>query len=184
MEGIKQIAARLRGMREAENLSAETLAAELGLAEDKYAAYEAGAEDIPVGFLMRYAERFGMALAALLTGEEPRLRVYAVTRRGKGLAVERRSDYKYQSLAHEFAGKRAEPFLVRADPRPEGEPLSLNSHDGQEFNYVTEGRLLVSVGGREVVLEEGDSLYFDAAAPHGMRALGGKPASFIAVITK
>jgi len=82
--------------------------------------------------------------------------------------------------------KKAEPFLVEADPSPEGGPesgaLSLNSHPGQEFDFVLEGRLLISIDGHEMVLGEGDSVFFDSGCPHGMKALDGAAARFLAVI--
>jgi hypothetical protein len=34
-----------------------------------------------------------------------------------------------------------------------------------------------------VLLEEGDSIYFDSSLSHGMKTVGGKPAKFLAVIT-
>jgi hypothetical protein len=34
----------------------------------------------------------------------------------------------------------------------------------------------------ELVLFEGDSIYFDATKPHGMKALNGKEVKFLAII--
>jgi len=45
-----------------------------------------------------------------------------------------------------------------------------------------EGRLLVSVGGHEMELGPGDCVYYDSNEPHGMKALGGERARFIAVV--
>ena len=36
--------------------------------------------------------------------------------------------------------------------------------------------------GKDIILNEGDSLYFDSNKPHGMQALDGKPVKFLAVI--
>ena len=55
-------------------------------------------------------------------------------------------------------------------------------HEGQEFNYCVEGRLMILLNGQEVIMEPGDSLYFNSEMPHGMRALDGKPAKFLAII--
>lgn len=56
--------------------------------------------------------------------------------------------------------------------------MHLNCHTGQEMNYVLEGRLLISVSGKELVLGVGDSLYFDSGLPHGMKALDGQAGAF------
>ncbi len=60
--------------------------------------------------------------------------------------------------------------------------MHLNSHSGQEFNYILEGRLLLSINGKELILNPGDSIYFDSNLPHGMQALDGKPVRFVATI--
>ena len=40
----------------------------------------------------------------------------------------------------------------------------------------------VSIDGRDLILNEGDSLYFNSKLPHGMKALDGKTVKFLAVI--
>jgi quercetin dioxygenase-like cupin family protein len=47
---------------------------------------------------------------------------------------------------------------------------------------VMEGRLLLNIDGKDIVLNEGDSLYFDSTKPHGMQALDGKTVKFLAII--
>ena len=181
-EEIKQIATRIKEIREIYGYTQEQLADELKITVDLYRNYESGNEDIPVGILYKIAQKFNMELSSLITGEEPRLRTYALTRKGKGVSVERRKDYKYQSLAYNFILKKAEPFLVIVEPEPEGHPLKLNNHPGQEFNYVLSGKLKVILDGNEIILNPGDSLYFDSGKEHGMKALNGEPAQFLAVI--
>ncbi|HEY9594151.1 MAG TPA: cupin domain-containing protein [Spirochaetia bacterium] len=181
-EQIRQIADRIRGLRDIAQLSVETCAQELGIPVETYRRYEGGEADIPASFLYQVAGKFHVELSSLLTGEEPRLRVYSVTRAGRGVKVERRRDYDYQSLAFNFVDKRMEPFLITVEPRPESQPVPLNVHPGQEFNYVLSGTLMVVVEGHEVLLSPGDSIYFDARHAHGMKAVGNVPAQFLAVI--
>lgn len=180
-EQLAQIAARLSGLREIAGLSQETVAREMGLPLETYIAYESGNEDIPVSVLYQIAAKFGVELTALLTGEEPRLHTYCLVRRGKGVQVHRRHEYDYQSLAYNFSHKRAEPFLVTVEPET-GEETHLNTHPGQEFNYLLEGTLQIHLDGHDLVLEVGDSLYFDASLPHGMKALHDQRACFLAII--
>lgn len=181
-EEIKQIAARIKELRDIFGVSTETLAGELGIAANLYEDYENGSVDIPVGILSQIAQRFDVSLGALLTGEEPRLQTYSLTRKGKGISVERRKAYQYQSLAHNFIHKKAEPFLVTVEPKPHETAISVNSHPGQEFNYILEGSLKVVLGKHEIILNEGDSLFFDSTIDHGMQALQGKKAKFLAMI--
>jgi len=180
-ETIRQIADRVRGLRQIAGLTVETCAHDLAVPAEMYRKYESGAIDIPVSFLYQVAHKFQVELSSLLTGEEPRLHIYSVTRSGRGVKVERHEDYSYQSLAFNFVHKKMEPFLVTVDPKPESE-LQLHAHPGQEFEYLLEGALQVVVEGHEVTLAPGDSIYFDSSHPHAVRAVGDAPAKFVAVI--
>jgi quercetin dioxygenase-like cupin family protein/DNA-binding XRE family transcriptional regulator len=181
-EQIRLIAARIKELREISGLSIESLAIEFNVSKETYENYESGNVDIPVSFLYEVANKFNVELTAILTGEGPRLHTYSLVRKGKGMSVERRQQYKYQSLAYNFVHKKSEPFLVSVEPDAEGAPLHYNTHPGQEFNYVLEGTLNVVINGHEIVMNEGDSLFFDSTAKHGMKAVGGKTAKFLAII--
>lgn len=178
-EQISQIAARIKELRELSGISPESMASELGLGRDAYLVLETGREDISVGTLTRIARRCKVELASLITGEEPRLHLYTLTRKGNGASAERKTGYQYMALASNFIHKRAEPFLVTALPES---PAQSDTHPGQEFIYLLEGRLQVRVGDHPLILEEGDALYFDASAPHAANALDGKPARFLAIL--
>ena len=139
-------------------------------------------KDISVSALQKIARKYGIALDVLMFGEEPKMSSYFLTRCGSGVSVERTKAYKYQSLASGFRGRKVDPFVVTVEPKPEGTPIYFNSHEGQEFNLVIEGRMLLNMNGKELILNAGDSLYFDSSIPHGMMALDGKTVKFLAVI--
>ena len=115
-------------------------------------------------------------------GEEPKMSSYFLTRAGKGVSVERSKAYKYEALASGFRDRKIDPFIVTVEPKDDDAPLHLNSHSGQEISYILEGRLLVNLAGKEIILNPGDSLYFDSLQPHAMKALDGKPVRFLAAI--
>ena len=181
-EDVKEIATRVRALREIENLSAETIAKELGFDPAEYTSWEAGEKDFPVGALVEIASRFRVDLSELFTGAASKLKTFCVTRSGEAPEVSRRPMYGYWNLAYNFHRKKAEPFLVEAAAETEAKPINLNTHPGQEFNYVLEGRLLISISGHDIELGPGDCVYYDSAEPHGMKALGGKPARFLAIV--
>jgi transcriptional regulator with XRE-family HTH domain len=177
---ITQIAERLRALREALDLTVDAAAAKAGVSAADYSRYESGEADIPMSFLIYTAQALGVDVATLISGDEPRSSGYFLTRKGTGPAVERRSAYKYQSLASGFRHAKAEPFEVTVEP--DNQTISLNSHAGQEFNYITEGSMQLNIGNAELVLNEGDCIYFDASKPHGMKALNGARVRFLAVV--
>ncbi len=179
---IRQIAARIRDLRDIAGLSIETVAGELGITVEEYREFEGGEVDIPIGFLYELANRFHVELTAILTGEDPKLHTYCLVRKDKGVSVDRKNPYKYQSLAYNFINKKSEPFMVTVEPEADDIPIHLNNHPGQEFNYVMEGTLMIYLDGHQLILNEGDSLYFDSGCNHGMKAVGGKRAKFLAII--
>ncbi|HOZ50129.1 MAG TPA: cupin domain-containing protein [Candidatus Hydrogenedentes bacterium] len=181
-EQIKEIAARLRELRELSSVSAVEIADFLHVSPETYAAYEDGAEDVPAGVLCEIAHKLGVDMGVLLTGESPRMHVFTVTRGGKGVGVDRRRQYRYQNLAANFIHKRIEPFLVTVDPKAPDTPTEKNAHPGQEFGYVLEGRLKVIIHDNEILLDAGDSIFFDSSCEHAMEAMDNAPATFLAVV--
>ena len=181
-EQIKQIAERIKEIREISGISAETLAVKLGIPIDIYLNYESGNADIPVGVIFKISELFNIELSVMLGGDNPKLRVYGVVRNGKGLKLERRKQYKYENLAYNFIHKKAEPFIVTIDPQPENSLMEFNSHPGQEFNYVIKGSMLTVIDGHEIILNEGDSIYFDSGYKHAMKALNNEQVKFLAIV--
>ena len=181
-EQIRQIAERLRGLRDVLDLSVEEMAANCQLSTDELTRAESGEHDISVSLLQKVARHCGVALDALMFGEEPKMESYFLTRAGKGTSIERTAAYRYQSLAAGFRGRKADPFLVTVEPKADDEPIHFNSHEGQEFNLVVEGRMQLCIGSKTLILEAGDSIYFNSLLPHGMKALDGKTVQFLAII--
>ena len=177
---IQNLAMRLRGMREAADLTQKAVANATGISEAQYADYEAGRADVPMSYLAQLATFYRVDTTVFLTGSDARANLYHVTRAGQGPVIERQKAYHYEAIGAGFIGKKMEAFMVRVEPN--NKPLSENTHPGQELDMVMEGRMLLRIAGHDIELNAGDSIYFDATQPHGMKALDGKPAQFLAVI--
>ena len=175
------IAERVKGLREVSDLSPEAVAAATCVAVEDYARYEAGVADVPMSYLSVLAAYYKIDAAVLLTGGDAHAKTFHVTRKGTGPVIERRHVYHYEALGSLFAGKTMEPFIVTVEPALK--ETHLNTHPGQEFNYVLSGTLKLTIGENTLTLEPGDSVYFNAAVPHGMRAGSPAPVTFLAVIT-
>lgn len=182
-EKIQEIAFRVKELREIEGLTPEDICSLIKIPIVDYLDFEAGNRDIAAGDLLEIAKKLNVSLAVLLTGDAPKMNIYSVTRKDKGVEVDRRKQYKYESLAANFANKKAEPFVVTVDPNPPKKP-DLNSHIGQEFNYIIEGRMRLTIHKSEIILGTGDSIYFDSSYPHAIEALDDKPARFLVIIVK
>jgi quercetin dioxygenase-like cupin family protein len=177
---IQNLSIRLRGMREAADITADAVADATGVDAARYADYEAGRADVPMSYLARLAAFYKVDTTVFLTGSDARAQLYHVTRAGQGPVIERRAAYHYEAIGAGFTGRRMEAYMVTVEA--DEKPLHENTHPGQELDMVMEGRVLVRVAGHDIELAAGDSIYFDATQPHGMKALDGKPARFLAVI--
>jgi len=181
-EQIKQIGERLRGLRDVLDISKGDIARLCGISVEQYEKMESGDAEISVANLQKIAKEYGVSLDVLLFGEEPHMNTYFLTRKGQGLSVERRKAYKYQSLASGFRGRKADPFIVVVEPKDDDVKVEPNTHAGQEFNMILEGSMELHIGNKTLILNEGDSIYFDSTQPHYMKALNGEQVKFLAII--
>jgi len=179
-ETLEEVGSRLRELRELSKVTVEDMANYLKMPVERYNCYEDGKLDIPASSLIEIAHKLDVDMGLLLTGQEPKMNIFTVTRAGEGVEMERRKQYNYQSLAGKFAHKKAEPFLVTIQPR-NGSP-SEYSHPGQEFEYVLEGTLKIHIHDHEIVLNTGDSIFFDSSYKHAMEALNDRQVKLLAVV--
>lgn len=182
-ERILLIAQRMKALREIMDVSVAEMARAAHVTEAQYLEYEAGKHDFSFSLLYSVAGRLGVDIVDLMTGEAPRLSVCSFVKSGEGLKMERRKEYKYEHLAYIFKNKKMEPFLVTVDVKDTDAKAHKNAHEGQEFDYVLSGSMVLFIGSQELLLRAGDAAYFDAQHPHAMQAVGGA-CRFLAVIAK
>ena len=105
-------------------------------------------------------------------------------RAGQGLTIERRgtrAGHQYELLGHTVGKSIAvEPYLITLTE--ESEVFPLFQHSGVEFIYMLEGDVIYRHADKTYRLSPGDSLFFDADAPHGPEDLRRLPIRFLAVI--
>ncbi len=183
-EQLKLTGKRISEARKALGISIREMAILHNISEAEYLLHENGQADTSFSFLLKTAERFGMDINALITGESPRLSFYTLTRKISGQKVERSPDFEYFHQAAQMKNRMAEPFVVRAPYMGENAQVNLSTHAGQEFDYVLSGKLKVQLEDKVEILEAGDSVYYDSRHPHGMVAVGGEDCTFLAVVMK
>lgn len=181
-EQLKEIAIRLKSLRLIMDVTEEELADVCGVSLEEYQAYERGEKDFSFSFIYNAANRLGVDVVDLMSGDSPKLSSMCVVRKGKGFKINRRSAYDYQHLAYTFRNKKVEPFVVTVEPKPEEDKPTLHAHDGQELNFIIEGSMEFYMGSTSTVLNAGDSVYFNSGVPHAMRALNGERVQFLAVV--
>jgi mannose-6-phosphate isomerase-like protein (cupin superfamily) len=180
-EKLLQISSRIKELRDIMGYNSLDIARSIHVPHETYLQYEDGTLDIPISILYEIADQLGTDLTVLLTGESPRMDTHTIVRANTGIDVERFPGYRFSSLAFNFKNREMEPLLVSIDP--EDEPAPLVIHGGQEFNYVLQGHIRVTLGRNTYELNAGDSIYFNPHLPHAQSAIGGT-AQFLTVITK
>ena len=178
---VRQIAQRVKELREISDLTVAEVASKVELSPEEYEAYESGRVDMSISLLIKLSELYGVDTTTLLTGQAPRLSVCALTRRNTGTTVKRAKHYIYKNLAYNFNHRKIEPLLVTVEPGTNAD-METNSHEGHEFDYVLQGALRLKVGDQDMILNEGDSAYYDSIHPHAMQAYGDKTCVFLAMV--
>ena len=184
MESLKDIATRIKGLREMSDITTAEMAEVVHMTVEEYERLEEGNTDFSFTFLYNCAKRLGVGITDILTGKSPTLSFYNIERADEGLEIKRRHNFKYLHKAPYFKDRIAEPFVVVAPYSEEAEhkPIEPNQHKGQEMDFILEGSLKVDMDGHIEVLHAGDSIYYDSSRPHGMIATGGAPCKFLAVV--
>jgi uncharacterized cupin superfamily protein len=95
-----------------------------------------------------------------------------------------RAGHQYNLLGHigaNASGVTVEPYLIVLSTGSDVFPTF--QHDGIELIYMLEGEVDYRHGDRVFPLKPGDSLFFDADAPHGPERLVTLPARYLSVIS-
>ncbi|WP_300441712.1 XRE family transcriptional regulator [uncultured Mameliella sp.] len=135
--------------------------------------------------LQTLANALSVPLTAFFKGYEER-REAVHTKAGKGLEIERagtRAGHQYNLLGHigsNSSGVIVEPYLITLNTK--ADTFKTFQHDGIEMIYMLEGKLGYLHGNQHYPLEPGDTLFFDADAPHGPEVLTELPARYLSII--
>ena len=180
------IGSQVRALRNRRDLTLQDLADLSGLSKPNLSQIENNLVTPPIATLLKIAAALGVSIGYFFQGagsDSSMVVVRKADRYGvaKGPHISH-IGYQYEPLAYPKIDKTMEPFIVHMDERT-AEAIVYNNHRGEEFLYVLEGRLEFRRGDNVVILEEGDSLYFDSVVPHGYRGIGG-PAKTLVIIYK
>ncbi len=181
---IREMAQRIRELREITGLSVQEMAQRTNLSVEEYEQCEAGNRNLSIAFLYRCTLSFGVDMGDLLEGHSPKLRSYDLTRKGEGQRIEEAHHMVGYNLAADFRNRIALPMYMEMTYRPgaEYEDIELVTHEGQECDIVIRGHMRIQIGGKTEVLHPGDCIYYDSSTPHGMIAVDGEDCAFYAFV--
>ncbi len=181
---IREMARRIRELREIEALTTEEMAVKTGVSEEEYISCENGLSDLNFAFIYRCALAFNVDVTDIIEGQSPTLKSYTMTRSGKGQKIEQAHGMTYFNLAAAFRNRIAEPLYVCSKYSEEAQhkDIELTTHAGQECDIVLQGHLKIQIGEHKEVLGPGDSIYYNSSTPHGMIAVDGEDCIFYAIV--
>ncbi len=183
---IQQVANRIKELRLISGISTKEMAERIGISEQEYVEYEDGKRTLSVAFLYHCVLIFGVDMSDILEGKSPKLRSYALTRKGEGQRIEEAHNMIGFNLAQGFRNRIALPLYMELNYREgeEREPINLVTHEGQECDIVIRGQMKIQIGEHTEILGPGDCIYYDSGTPHGMIAIGGEDCTFYAIVLR
>lgn len=180
------IGREVRSHRRLQNITVAELSASTGLSIGMLSKIENGNTSPSLTTLQTLAHALSVPITAFFRGfEEKREAVH--TKAGAGVELDRegtRAGHQYRLLGHigsNTSGVMVEPYLITLSS--ESDVFPAFQHSGVEMIYMLEGRVTYRHGDALYELEPGDTLFFDADAPHGPEALVELPAQYLAVIS-
>ncbi len=174
----------VRRFREALGLTISELAKAADMSAGMLSKIENGTTSPSLSSLQSLSRALHVPVTALFRGfEESRDATFV--KAGEGLKIDRRgtrAGHQYQLLGHTPHGTIAvEPYLITLSDNSDVFPIF--QHNGLEFIYMLEGEVVYRHGTRIYTLKPGDSLFFDANAPHGPEELTVLPIRFLSIIS-
>jgi transcriptional regulator with XRE-family HTH domain len=168
------IGREVRAFRNKLDITASDLARAAGLSLGMLSKIENGVTSSSLTTLQRLSRALGVPVTALFRRfEEKRDAVFVSA--GQGLLIERRgtrAGHQYQLLGHTGGAAGAvvvEPYLITLTE--ESDVFPLFQHAGLELIYMLEGAVVYRHADKLYPMKPGDSLFFDADAPHGPEEL-------------
>ena len=164
---LKQIAGRIRELRLVSGLSVSEMAERIGISEAEYEACESGNKNLSIAFLYHCVLIFGVDMSDILEGKSPKLRSYALTRRGEGQRIEEAHHMVGYNLASGFRNRIALPLYMemKYHEGAENEEIELLTHEGQECDIVIKGQMKIRIGRNTEILNPGDCSVTAISAP-------------------
>lgn len=183
MEQINEslIPKRMRRLRLERSLTQKALAEAIGVTKGYISRMENADAAPPVGKLIALAQALGVELNAFFEAEDPEVYL-SVTRKKERPSVARdhMAGSTYEHLALNYPKRAFESYVIKT-PGP-SERSQLNQHKGQELIFVLKGKIDFSINGDDFILEEGDSIHFNASYPHNGACISDEGTEIISIV--
>ncbi|CAO3437676.1 helix-turn-helix domain-containing protein [Azospirillum endophyticum] len=175
------ISDELRRRRREQGLSLEALSTVSGVSRSMISKIERGEAVPSTAILSRLAEALGVSFSRLLA-PQTELEVLLIPASRQPVLRDETSGYLRRCLSPVLPGRGIDWVLNTLPPGASTGEFTAHRRGVAEYIYVLRGRLCAVVGERSIVVEQGDSLYFEADAGHAFTNLGTEPCEYFLVI--
>jgi len=180
---MEAVGAQVKLLRQSMKLTASEVAQAAELSIAMLSKIENGQTAPSLATLQALAGALNVPITALFTRFDQK-RDATYVKAGTGLVIDRRGSragHRYELLGHSVhAPVKIEPFMITLDKKSDAYPIF--QHAGYEFIYMLSGEVTYRHGDGSYRLQPGDSLFFDAEAPHGPEELTKLPARYLSII--
>ena len=177
-----EIGRKIKQLRQERGLNLVELATKTGFTKGYISKVENSKKSPPVSTLITIATALGVSLATIFSDEENKRSVTLVKKSERKMMARDGTafGYSYEPLALGYPERKMEPYILTFPVRPKEQGVF--QHKGQEMLFVLEGAMRFTHGDTELLVEEGDCVYFDASVPHFGAAVGSKEVKCLMVI--
>lgn len=177
-----EIGRKIKQLRLERGLNLQDLADTTGLTKGYLSKVENSKKAPPVSTLLVIARALGTNISAIFSDEDDRPTITLVKKSERTTMARNGTEfgYSYEPLALKFPQRRMDPYILTVPVRSRRRRFF--QHKGEEILFVLEGTARFMHGDTELLVEEGDCVYFDASIPHLGIAEGSKPVKCFMVI--
>ncbi len=178
---LSVLADEIRHFRKKNHFSLEMLAEASGVSRSMISKIER-CETVPsTVILSKLAEALGVTFSQLMAPAVEREIVHIPAARQPVLRDDE-SGFQRRCISPVLPGRGIDWVLNTLPPNAETGNFVAHRRGVEEYIYVLRGRMRVTIGEQRVILNQADSLYFQADASHSFLNLGKTPCDYFLVI--
>ena len=175
----RSIGKRLKELRKSMEMTTKRLAEETGLSAPLISRIENGLVMPSVPSLEMLSNVLKTEIGYFFQKKEAQ--DYVVSRHGSRRVGTTKRGYRTELLAEGMEDRFMEPVVMVLKGKDQEKEVPLATHEGQEFSYVLEGKMEVTLGMKKYTLTKGDAAYWKGSIPHRGISLSKKPAQTLNV---
>lgn len=178
---VKEISLRIKQSRKQSLLSLEKLAEMSGVSRATISKIERG-ESLPsTTVLAKLSKALGLSMTELVA-QQPEDDIVLLKADQQPLIVDPKSNYVRRCLSPILPGRGIDWSISELPPRGKTPVFHAHRQGTEEYLFVLNGVLEITIGNRSYEIHEGDSIFYKAAASHAFENLTDEVVKYMVII--